>query len=370
MTMHVYSTEALLSALVETARRALDPYKTCTKCGERKCVTGFHRYTDRAGETRHRASCKACHQARYSTVAGYVSPSRQKQIEAFAAAAVVREAQRQAKPYECILCHDVKPRSEFGCYPGGSLSKSCLVCVDARRHAKIERPCKGCGVVFADADLRWGRCSDCFNLLPHRSKEYREAERAKAAAKKGKTYSPAAPGEKRRSLADIERARLKQERIAAERAQREAQRQADIERYPWRDPSLSDAEAFRLQYRLDPEFNLKQRMRAALKRKRQGIRLAELFRDAIYRQGTSPRAEAFAGYSTADLKRHLERQFTKGMTWQAFCEGRIHIDHIVPLSSFDLSNPDELKAAWALTNLRPLWGKDNLCKAASRVHLI
>ena len=76
------------------------------------------------------------------------------------------------------------------------------------------------------------------------------------------------------------------------------------------------------------------------------------------------------GYTVAELRVHLERQFKRGMTWDRFCAGEIHIDHIRPLSSFDLSNPDELRAAWALPNLRPLWAKDNWAKAGRVVLLL
>lgn len=58
------------------------------------------------------------------------------------------------------------------------------------------------------------------------------------------------------------------------------------------------------------------------------------------------------------------------MTWDNF--GDWHIDHILPLSSFNYSTPDEpdFKSAWALTNLRPIWAKENLEKGAKRLTLL
>jgi hypothetical protein len=74
--------------------------------------------------------------------------------------------------------------------------------------------------------------------------------------------------------------------------------------------------------------------------------------------------ESLVGYSLAELMVHLERQFLKGMSWSNADEW--HVDHIIPLSSFVFESYDcaEFKAAWAITNLRPLWAKDNLAKSA------
>jgi hypothetical protein len=76
------------------------------------------------------------------------------------------------------------------------------------------------------------------------------------------------------------------------------------------------------------------------------------------------------GYTQDELHAHIERQFTKGMSWENI--GEWHIDHIVPLSSFTITGPDdpELRRAWALTNLRPLWASQNIRKFTKRTHLL
>jgi hypothetical protein len=81
--------------------------------------------------------------------------------------------------------------------------------------------------------------------------------------------------------------------------------------------------------------------------------------------------ETLAGYTLNQLMAHLERQFLNGMTWENRGNGW-HIDHIVPLSSFKFTSPDdpEFKAAWALTNLRPLWKRDNLEKGSKQMFLV
>ena len=60
-------------------------------------------------------------------------------------------------------------------------------------------------------------------------------------------------------------------------------------------------------------------------------------------------------YTVDELKTHLEQQFTDGMTWDNY--GEWHVDHILPLSSFQFTtiNDFDFIKAWSLNNLRPLW---------------
>lgn len=71
------------------------------------------------------------------------------------------------------------------------------------------------------------------------------------------------------------------------------------------------------------------------------------------------------GYSLNDLKKHLEKQFKNGMSWDNYgCNGW-HVDHICPVSSFSYEsyNDDAFKKCWSLDNLQPLWALDNLKKS-------
>lgn len=68
------------------------------------------------------------------------------------------------------------------------------------------------------------------------------------------------------------------------------------------------------------------------------------------------------GCTVEQLKFWLEAQFKDGMTWKNRGRKGWHIDHIKPLSSFDLTNPEELKQACHYTNLQPLWWYENLSK--------
>jgi hypothetical protein len=149
-----------------------------------------------------------------------------------------------------------------------------------------------------------------------------------------------------------------------------AEAKAYREQRPWLQTD-DPAEKFRLRYRLDPEFNLRERIRAAGRKEKLGYRIASRVRDSVSaKRPRSPSLEATIGYPMAALKTHIERQFGRGMTWERFLGGEIVIDHIVPLASFDLSSETEVRAAWALSNLRPLWAKDNAEKAAKRLFLL
>ena len=67
------------------------------------------------------------------------------------------------------------------------------------------------------------------------------------------------------------------------------------------------------------------------------------------------------GCSLGDLKQHLESQFAEGMTWDNY--GDWHVDHILPLSAFDLTDRKQLLEACHYTNLQPLWAEDNIRKS-------
>ena len=105
-----------------------------------------------------------------------------------------------------------------------------------------------------------------------------------------------------------------------------------------------------LKKRLTPKGLLDCRMNSALS-------------NALKGKKNGRRWQALVGYSADELKIHLELQFNNGMSWENM--GEWHVDHIVPKSRFHYDNPDhpEFRVCWGLSNLQPLWKKDNLLKS-------
>ena len=85
-------------------------------------------------------------------------------------------------------------------------------------------------------------------------------------------------------------------------------------------------------------------------------RIVIAFRRNGYKKNT--KTADVLGCSFEDLKKHLESQFTEGMTWDNQADW--HIDHRLPLAS--ANTEEELIALAHHRNLQPMWEKDNLIK--------
>lgn len=97
---------------------------------------------------------------------------------------------------------------------------------------------------------------------------------------------------------------------------------------------------------------------------------------AIYRtikgQKNGHTWQSLVGYTLLDLKTHLERQFQPNMTWDNYGMKGWVIDHIRPVASFHFDNPSDpdFKKCWALTNLQPMWMRENSIKGVKPGRLV
>lgn len=181
--------------------------------------------------------------------------------------------------------------------------------------------CKRCGQRYEMPNGRVAHCGPCRAIrAAERQREYRERHPEKVAA------AQRVQGEKRRN---------------------------DPE---WREKLRAWSTARTRRARSTPRGNLDHLM-------------GQLLRGSLAAKAGRTWAD-LVGYSVDDLMAHIEKQFLPKMSWQNM--GDWHIDHIVPKSSFsyDDANSPEFMACWAMTNLRPLWARDNLMKSNHRTHLI
>jgi hypothetical protein len=74
--------------------------------------------------------------------------------------------------------------------------------------------------------------------------------------------------------------------------------------------------------------------------------------------------EDLVGFTIDNLKCHLEEQFQEGMTWENY--GEWHIDHRLPKAAFNFETPEDIdfQRCWSLSNLQPMWAKENISKGA------
>lgn len=93
-----------------------------------------------------------------------------------------------------------------------------------------------------------------------------------------------------------------------------------------------------------------------------GTTLRNRLRKAIKRGQKAGSAVKDLGCTIEEFKVHVEKQFTKDMSWDNY--GKWHLDHIKPLILFDLTKRKQFLKACHFSNYQPLWASDNLSKGA------
>lgn len=212
------------------------------------------------------------------------------------------------------------------------------------------------------------RCTSCneefpatlVHYPPHKMGQYGLNPRCRSCKKAADTALRARPDQRARQKAwrDANRAKVRDYNVAY----RAAGYSSTEHVAQWRSENLEHARNYSRERerirRLDPAYRLKSRISVH-------VRMAV--------KGKGGRSlETVLGYSIATLRAHLERQFTKGMNWDRFMAGEIEIDHILPVSFFKFETVDhpDFRVCWALSNLQPMWARDNRSKNAKRLTLL
>ena len=101
----------------------------------------------------------------------------------------------------------------------------------------------------------------------------------------------------------------------------------------------------------DFKYNINNIMRSAIWRSLHGNKNSRHWEDLV-------------GYTLNELIKRLKLTMPKGYSWNDYLNGKLHIDHKIPLSVFNFAKPEHIdfKRCWALNNLQLLLAKENLIK--------
>lgn len=109
-------------------------------------------------------------------------------------------------------------------------------------------------------------------------------------------------------------------------------------------------ERYNTKLKYDINFKLKLNLRISIRR-------------ALKKNIKSGRTIDILGCSVDEFKMHLESKFTKDMSWDNHGTYGWHIDHIIPISLFDLNLKSEQEKCFHYTNMQPLWATTEIAIA-------
>lgn len=165
-----------------------------------------------------------------------------------------------------------------------------------------------------------------------------------------KSWAAANP-EKRRQYSKTWRKKHpeKSRRSSREQRRKNPEKRAEINR-KWRAANKARLNAkSRNRRSTDPLYLLKGRL---------GCRVRNAFIAGKFPK--NGRTKTLLGCTYEEFKAHIELLFLPGMSWANF--SGCHLDHVVPCAA--ARTKEDLEALFHYTNLRPLWGADNIRKHA------
>ncbi len=81
-------------------------------------------------------------------------------------------------------------------------------------------------------------------------------------------------------------------------------------------------------------------------------RLRNRFRAALKQNSKNGSAIRDLGCSIEEFKKYIESKFQGSMSWDN--RNKWHLDHVIPLSKFNLQDPQQIKIALHYTNYQPM----------------
>lgn len=246
---------------------------------------------------------------------------------------------------ECSKCGEKKPLSEFN-----------------RNGKYIRGDCKNCCSIS-----RKGRDAANPDAKQVRGRKYRQLNKERIKEKNHRRYI----ANKEKWLANNRRWKTEnKEKIKEDwkKYRSENAEQIKEKNFKYRIANADKVKAGILRWNSNNPEKVKAKQRRAAMKRRATLkgRLNNIMSSGICRSLDKGKAgrhwESLVDYTVDKLKRHLERQFLPGMSWDNY--GQWHIDHIIPISVHNYISPDDIdfKRCWSLHNLQPLWATENMIK--------
>jgi len=115
---------------------------------------------------------------------------------------------------------------------------------------------------------------------------------------------------------------------------------------------ISHRQYMNMKRKTDLKFNLNHKVSKAILKALKGNKYGRHWEDLV-------------GYTLKDLIKRLKKTMPIYYTWQDFLQGKLHIDHKIPISAFNFTKPEhtDFKRCWYLSNLRLLPVRENLVKS-------
>lgn len=286
--------------------------KTCSKCGQVLPLEMFVKSANKP-DGRH-SMCKPCNRLRMNSM-------RASNIEHF------RDyARRYIKKNREIV------RAQTRRWQKATRAKNQL----SAPPIPEAKTCPDCGLTkhgsefFACVSTRDGRVTYCKECSSQQQKDWRKNNPEAAAAKDKRRWSKLNP---------------------------EQQAEMTTRAVKWHQDHIEQRRTERMEHhkrrvKEDPQYYWQHRIRNAVLLGLKGIR-------------KSASTETLLECSFEDFRKHLEAQFESWMNWQNYgrAEGCWSIDHRVPVSAFDLTDPVQQRLCFHYSNQRPMRHVDNRKKA-------
>jgi len=289
--------------------------KTCSKCGQSKGIEEIAR--DPYKKDGLRSRCKTCHnEANRERRTANQAKYRQKDIDS---RAKVFKSWELTERIVCTQCGQEKDRDQF--FKGKWRCKACSIWPSRNKghRAKVrEADRKRKGIITSPKPIFVPKCVVCSYCQFNGKKT---AEQCAAWQWRHFKKSIASDGW-RQAYEEVKR------RIAISI---EVKRQKD-------------------RYWNDPKYHINRRMKNFIGKNLNGTKNGQQWQELV-------------GWTIDELMAHLQKRFKKGMGFENY--GEWHIDHKIPLAVFNYSKPTDIdfQRAWSLTNLQPMWGKENIAKS-------